>query len=118
MYIKIQELCDAHNITITELCRACGVNRSSISDLKFGRQKQLSVINLQKIASYFGITTEYFFDEPTINSNNAVTGNNNIIGNGNTVGLSAQEQALVDMFRKLDVIQQVQLIAHVAELTK
>ena len=117
LFDKIQALCDSHGITITEMCRQCNINRSMLSDLKFGRVKSLNAITLQKIATFFNVTVEYFLPNDN-NSNNTITGNNNIIGNGNSIGLSAQEQALVDMFRKLDVIQQAQLIAHVAELTK
>ena len=115
LFAKIESLCKSHNINITEMCRQCNIPRSTLTDLKFGRVKTISAFNLQKIATLFGITTDYFFDDD-INVGNTINGNNNIIGNGNTVGLSAQEQALVDLFRKLDVIQQSQLIAYAAEL--
>ena len=49
-----------------------------------------------------------------------LSGNNNIIGNGNSIGekLSEPEAALLDLFKKLNVVKQAQLLAYVAELEK
>lgn len=115
LFNKIDALCDAHGITITELCRQCKISRSLLSDLKFGRIKTLNAITLQKIATFFNVTVEYFLSDGTI-SNNTITGSNNIIGNGNVIGLSEQEQALVDIYRELDVIKQAQLLSFAAQM--
>lgn len=55
-----------------------------------------------------------------INSHNTISRNNHVIGNGNIIGdkLTEQETALLDIFKKLDVIKQAQLLACVAELEK
>ena len=57
------------------------------------------------------------------NSNNSIFGDNNIIGDGYTINreakkLSKQENALIDLYGKLDVIKQAQLLAYAAELEK
>lgn len=53
-------------------------------------------------------------------SRNTVNGNNNIIGDGNIVGeyLTKQEKAILEIYQKLDVIKQAQLLAYAAELGK
>ena len=117
LFDKIQYLCNSRGITISEMCRQCGIPRSALTELKFKRVKTLSAITLQKIATFFNVTVEYFLTDGA-NANNTITGNNNIVGNGNTVGLSAQEQTLVDLFRGMDIVKQSQLIAYAAELAK
>lgn len=54
------------------------------------------------------------------NSHNTINGNNNIIGNGNVLRepLSEQEDALLRIFKKLDVIKQAQLLAYAVEFGK
>ena len=53
-------------------------------------------------------------------SHNTINGNGNIIGNGNTVsnGFTEQQKALIDMFNKMNVVQQAQLLTYAAELLK
>lgn len=59
LYNKIEELCKKAGINITEMCRAAGVARGNLTDLKMGRQTGLSAKNADKIASYFGVTVSY-----------------------------------------------------------
>ena len=58
LYQRIETLCAAHDITVTELCRACGVSRSSLSDLKCSRKQSLSAQTLTRIAAYFGVSVD------------------------------------------------------------
>ncbi len=62
MYEKIQELCDEQNIKPAELSRETGVPKSTLTDLKQGRTKTLSAQNISKIASFFGISADYFYE--------------------------------------------------------
>ncbi len=64
MYEKIQELCDERNIKPAELSRETGVPKSTLTDLKQGRTKTLSAQNISKIAQFFEISADYFYDNP------------------------------------------------------
>lgn len=61
VYECIESLCQEHKITVTELCRRTRISRSSLSDLKHGRISMLSTKSIQRIACYFGISTDTFF---------------------------------------------------------
>lgn len=58
LYNRIEDLCYAQNINITEMCRQTGTPRGSLTDLKMGRISILSANNLSKIASYFGVSMD------------------------------------------------------------
>jgi transcriptional regulator with XRE-family HTH domain len=64
LYNRIAELCTQNNVSITTMCRESGVSRASLSDLKVGRKQGLSSDTLQKIASYFGVPSDYFIGTP------------------------------------------------------
>ena len=106
MFNKIQSLCDDNGMTITDLCRKCNFNRSSLTDLKYGRQKSLSASALSKIAALFGVTVGYFLDDSDS------TGLSNIT----MEELSVQELTLLDLFREMSIIDQAKLIAFAAKL--
>ena len=55
LYNKLEELCRAHGVTITQMCKDSGAARGSLTDLKMGRAKSLSVDTLDKIARYFDV---------------------------------------------------------------
>jgi transcriptional regulator with XRE-family HTH domain len=59
MYEILKELCSSRGITITDMCRAANVPRSSVGNLATGKTQQLSAKNMQKIASYFNVSTDY-----------------------------------------------------------
>lgn len=59
LYNRIEDLCKTHGINITEMCRRAGVSRGNLTDLKSGRQSGLSAKNMDKVASYFGVTIGY-----------------------------------------------------------
>lgn len=59
MYSIIQSLCKERGITITEMCRESGVPRSSVGNLATGSTQQLSAKNMQKLAAYFNVSTDY-----------------------------------------------------------
>lgn len=58
LYDRIEELCRSRKVNITEMCKASGASRGSLTDLKMGRTKKLSTDSLSKIAEYFGISTD------------------------------------------------------------
>lgn len=60
MYEIIKFLCDRDEISIAQMCRDIGLRQGLISDLKHGRSKALSTVNMQKIANYFSVSTDIF----------------------------------------------------------
>ena len=58
MYDQIQALCRQNATNITAMCRALGIPRSVLSELRSGRTKALSVHNLKKIAEYFDVPVD------------------------------------------------------------
>lgn len=72
LYKRIAALCEARGINVTQLCRAAGVSRASLTDLKMGRKQSLSAQTLQKLASYFGVTVDYLLaQEPALVNDDA-----------------------------------------------
>lgn len=59
-YDIIEFLCKRNDVSISEMCNAIGIRRGLITDLKYGRTKNLSYQNLSKIASYFNVSTDIF----------------------------------------------------------
>ena len=59
IYVRIESLCKARGMNITELCKKCSIPRASLTDFKMGRNKSLSASTLQKIAEYFSVSVEY-----------------------------------------------------------
>ena len=55
LYIRIENLCKEHKISITAMCKEAMVSRGSITDLKQGRSKTLSSEAISKIAKLFDI---------------------------------------------------------------
>lgn len=122
-YEKIKELCEKEGFSISALSQhipGLSVNKASITGWKNGSKPRPDKI--KAIADYFGVSTEYLLnDDITVEaSHNTINGNNNIIGNGNTVsnGFTEQQKVLIDMFNKMDVVQQAQLLTYAAELLK
>ncbi|MBR2043625.1 MAG: helix-turn-helix transcriptional regulator [Clostridia bacterium] len=62
VYSRIEALCKRDKVTVTELCRACGIPRATLSDYKMGRSKSLSASTLSKISAYFSVSVEYLLE--------------------------------------------------------
>ena len=120
---NIKQCCNERNISLNALIQTCGLSKSFIYDLE-KRNSSPSCDKLQKIADFLNCSVDYLLGRATssteINSHNTISGNNNIIGNGNSIGerLSEQETALLDIFKRLNVIKQAQLLSFAAELEK
>lgn len=59
LYNRIEALCKAREISITDMCRESGASRGALSDLKTGRKESLSAKTLAKIAAYFDVTVDF-----------------------------------------------------------
>lgn len=61
IYARIEECCRKKGVNVTEMCRACGIPRASLSDFKNGRKKTLSMETLSKMADYFAVSVDYLY---------------------------------------------------------
>lgn len=66
LYVRLEALCAQKDVTVSAMCKASGVSRSVLTDLKMGRQNSLSAGNLQKLAGYFGVSVETLLGEPEL----------------------------------------------------
>lgn len=59
LYERIENLCALKGVNITDMCKASGASRGSLTDLKKGRKKTLKAETLAKIASFFEVSVDY-----------------------------------------------------------
>ena len=59
LHKAIMELCEKKGVTGYRLCKDTGIQPSILTDLKMGRQKSLSAVNAEKVATYFGVSVGY-----------------------------------------------------------
>lgn len=58
MYDVFEQLIQKHNVTAYRVAKETGVTQTALSNWKSGRSTP-SVLTLQKIADYFGVTVDY-----------------------------------------------------------
>lgn len=63
LYERINALCKAKGVSGSRMCLDLGLSKSTMSDLKNGRIKGVSIPTAQKIAGYFGITVDELHGE-------------------------------------------------------
>ena len=63
LYERIQALCKVKGVSGSRMCLDLGMSKSTMSDMKNGRTKGISMPNAQKIAGYFGITVDELYGE-------------------------------------------------------
>lgn len=63
LYARIDALCKESKISVTTLCKDAGISRASLSDLKAGRSKGLSVETIKKISAHFGTPINFLLGE-------------------------------------------------------
>lgn len=121
-YERLETVCLRNDLTVSSLVKTLGLSTSKVTAWKNGSVPKGET--LVKIADYFNVSVDYLLGRTStfsdINSHNTISGDNNIIGNGNSVGekLSEQEKALLDIFKKLNVIEQARLLSFAAELAE
>ena len=126
-YEKIKELCENAGFSISSISQkipGLSINKASITGWKNGSKPRPDKI--KAIADYFGVTVEYLTSAEEV-SVQTVQDNHGIIGhthapvtiiNGSEKKLTEQELALLEIFGKLDVVKQAQLLAYAADLAK
>lgn len=77
LYERIQALCKSKGVSASRMCLDLGLSKSTMSDMKNGRTKGISVPTAQKIAGYFGITVDELYgrneEKPTIPEDDGLT---------------------------------------------
>ena len=119
-YEKLEILCRNRGITVTALANELGYSSSAGTTWKKSKGLPRNS-TIKKVADYFDVPITYFSDDNSVNSHNTINGNNNIVGNGNTVvekRLTAQELELLNIFNKLNVVEQAKLLVFASELEK
>lgn len=66
LYKRIEDLCEKKGVTITEMCRASGSPRGSLTDLKSGRTSGLASSTLSKLAAYFEVSVDHLLGNEEI----------------------------------------------------
>jgi transcriptional regulator with XRE-family HTH domain len=66
LYERIISLCKERGITGGKMCTDMHMSKSTLTDLKMGRQSGLSAQKAQKIASYLNVTVGYLLGEEEI----------------------------------------------------
>lgn len=60
LYTRIEKIAEERGYkNITELCKASGVPRATLTDLKYNRTNDLSSKNLTKLSAAFNLPTDY-----------------------------------------------------------
>lgn len=88
---NIKERCKAKGVPPTVACKESGVGGSFINDIERGRRPL--VTKVQMMAAYLGCTVSDLLGEKRTDA-------------PESVGLSPDEQALIDLFRRLPADQQ------------
>lgn len=124
LYERVAQLCTNRGIEISNLGKEIGIklDKSTISHWKGGSVPRRSTV--KAIADYFGVSVGYLTNDEAVNVQ-TVHSNNGIIGhthapvtiiNGTERKLTEQEIALLEIFGKLDVVKQAQLLTYAADL--
>ena len=63
LYENINALCKSKGVSGSRMCLDLGLSKSTMSDLKNGRIKGVSIPTAQKIAGYFGISVDELYGD-------------------------------------------------------
>lgn len=58
LYENIKRLCEQRGVTVSRMCVDMGVSKSTMSDLKSGKKKSMTIPTLEKIADYLGTSVD------------------------------------------------------------
>ena len=58
LYERIEKLCKDNGTNVTQMCKELKISRSSLTELKNGRSKSLSMSALASIAGFFGVPVD------------------------------------------------------------
>lgn len=125
-YENVNELCKEHKTTITKMSEEIGLSNAAASSWKKGSIPKSTTV--QKIADYFGVTTDYLLrDHSPISASNVrdsvvLQGNtgNNTVSNGDMGSapskLTEQEEEVLRIFRSLGMRKKTAVLSYLYEL--
>lgn len=121
-YERVIALCKEKGVSRSKMADEIGISRSTPKDWA-DKKSTPQFSTVKKLAEYFGVPVTYLtdgqgLDVQTVQDNHGIIGNTNApvtIMNGNS-HLTEQETELINLFRKMSVIQQAQLLVNAAEL--
>lgn len=78
LYNRLSSLCNQMGVSGAKMCRDCGISKSLMSDLKFGRRDTIASDTANRLAKYFGVTVDYILNgekekKPTISEDDELT---------------------------------------------
>lgn len=100
LYSRIEELCDSNEITITRLEKECGFSNATIK--KWKDTSTPGIDKVQRIARYFGVSTDYLLgitDIPT--PVEEILGDNDIV----TLQRAKSKMSPVDRERMMQMLK-------------
>lgn len=62
MYSRYEKLLKERGIRSADVARATGIKPSTLTDWKNGRTKSLSAENIRKIANFFDVPVDFFYE--------------------------------------------------------
>lgn len=120
-YNRVRELCEANGFPVSYLEQKIpdlNASPATISFWKRGSAPRTETV--KKIADYFNVSPEYLLTGKSSHetfSASVEIGDGNVIGDNNTVmTCSEQEQAILDIFKSLDIYKQAELLLYAKKL--
>lgn len=103
LHKTITDLCEKKGVSGYRLCKDTGIQPSILTDLKMGRQKSLSAVNAEKVASYFGVSVSYLLG----NEKNPATENDSEISKEKAELIKKVMQMSDEELEKLNLLLQI-----------
>ena len=99
LYERIQYFCKMKGVSGSKMCIDLGLSKSTMSEMKAGRTKGVSVPTAQKIANYFGITVDELYGIKNDKKNSP-----------SEESLTERESTILELFRRFPEVQQDSLV--------
>ena len=109
-YNKVKDLCEKNGHSVTALADKLPgqpINRSAIHNWKTGAKPRPATV--KAIADYFGVSIAYLTGEDDAPAPVAAPA-------PSAPGLTAEQQALLDLFARMSVLQRAQLLVYASDL--
>ena len=127
LYDRIDQICKARGTNVTVLCKEAGVSRATLSELKAGRTKTLSIETAQKLADSLQVSLNFllgkFDDGAPISFTVSTSELRDHISNKKVPtpvsedGLDNLDRQLVELMKALTPDQKELLLAQLLTLT-
>ena len=128
LYDRIDQICKARGTNVTVLCKEAGVSRATLSELKAGRTKTLSIETAQKLADSLQVSLNFllgkFDDGAPISFTVSTSELRDHISNKKVPtpvsedGLDEQDRQMLELMKKLSADQKDFLLAQLLTLTE